>query len=392
MGHVQEKKLTPAGGTNMLLFGMIAVGVATFFGGLAVNAQRTWFSFLLNHAMFLGLAVGAVFFMVMHYLASSGWIVAVRRVPEAMASWIFVAFVMNVVLLFGLSKIYPWMDHELMHNDHMLHHKAGFFSTGFYTFRILAFYAVACFFTWKLLRLSTSQDELGGVENTQKTKPVSALFLVFFCPLFTVFATDLIKSLDPKWFSTIFGVYVFIGFLQAGVAATVVITRMLQKHGYRQEVTADHFHDLGKYLKGFSVFWAYIAVSQYLLIWYANLPEETTYYMARQVPGWMGWSLLVPVLRFFLPFVFLLPRMAKRTGGYLEKVCWVVLVGAWVDLYWLIMPHLLPNGVSIGWQDLGLLVGFLGAFAFVVRRFLSRNNVVPVKDPYLHETLHHHVM
>lgn len=392
MGHVQDKKLSLSGNTNMVIFAMIAVGLATFFGGLAMNAQRTWYSFLLNHSMFLGLAVGSVFFILIHYLASSGWIVAVRRVPEAMASWLFVAFLLNVVLLFGLSKIYPWTDHDLMHNDHLLHHKAAFFSTAFYSARTIAFYLVACFFTWKLLRLSTDQDAVGGVENTQKTKPTAAVFLVLFCPLFTIFATDLIKSLDPKWFSTIFGVYVFIGFLQAGVAAIVVITRMMQKHGYLHEVTADHFHDLGKYLKGFSVFWGYISVSQYLLIWYANIPEETTYYMMREVPGWVGWTFLVPVLRFGIPFVFLLPRMAKRTGSHLEKVSWVVLVGAWVDLYWLIMPYLLPKGVSIGWQDVGLLVGFLGAFAFVVRRFLSKHNVVPVKDPYLHETLHHHVL
>lgn len=392
MHSVEAKKLGLGSQTNSLLWGMIAVGVISFLLGLFTDASRTWYSFLLNHSLFMGLGVGAVFFLVIHYLAGSGWIVGLRRIPEAMASYLFVAFLLNIVLLFGLSRIYPWTNHELMEADHLLHHKLGYFSTAFFSLRVFIFYGVACLFTWKLLRNSLDQDVIGGVENTQKQKPLSALFLVLFCPLFTVFATDLLKSLDPKWFSTIFGVYVFIGFLQAAVAATIVIIQMMQKHGYLHNITADHFHDLGKYLFGFSIFWAYIAVSQYLLIWYANIPEETTFYLHRQVPGWLWMSLLVPAVRFVLPFLLLLPRMAKRTSGFLGKISWLVLVGAWLDLYWLIMPILSPEGFKFGWQDFGLLVGFIGGFGFVVRKFLSKNNVVPVKDPYLHETLHHHVM
>ncbi|MCO5141735.1 MAG: molybdopterin oxidoreductase [Oligoflexia bacterium] len=393
MGNkLDAKTLSLSSKANTIIFALIAVGLLSFAVGLATDAKRTWFSFLLNHSLFLGLGIGGLFFLVIHYLASAGWNVALRRVSEGFASYIFIGVLLNIVLFFGLGKIYPWTDHHLMETDHLLHGKMGYFSYPFYIGRIVFFSAMIAFFAWRMIQNSVAQDAEGGVERTNNQKPLAALFLVLFAPMFTVFSVDLIKSLDPKWFSTMFGVYVFVGFVQASVAATVIVIRMLQKQGVLLEVTPDHFHDLGKYLFGFSIFWAYIGVSQYLLIWYANLPEETTFYLAREKAGWMWISLLLPALRFVLPFLLLLPRMAKRNVNYLSKVAWIVLLGAWVDLYWLIMPTVSPDKLTFSFWDIGLLVGFIGVFAFMIRRFFSKNLMVPVKDPYLHETLHHHVM
>lgn len=388
---LDAKKLTLNPSTNALVFALMGLGLASFGIGLFLNAKRVWFSFLLSHSLFLGLGIGALFFLVIHYLAFAGWNVAVRRVTEGFASYLFFAFAFTVLLLFGLGQIYPWTNHELMQHDHLLHGKAGYFSTGFFAARVIAFCAVVTFFAWRMIGNSTAQDGEGGVERLSRQKPLAALFLVLFAPMFTVFSVDLIKSLDPKWFSTIFGVYVFIGFTQASVAATILAVRMLQKHGYLSVVTPDHFHDLGKYLFGFSVFWAYIGVSQYMLIWYANLPEETTFYLARQKSGWLWISILLPLVRFVLPFLLLLPRMAKRTPVYLEKVALLVIFGAWLDLYWMIMPAYSPDGLTFSVWDVGMFLGFLGFFVFAVRRFLSKHATVPVKDPFLHETLHHHV-
>lgn len=389
---LEAKKLALNPSTNALVYGLMAIGVASFGAGMMMNAKRMWFAFLINHALFLGLGIGAVFFLVIHYLAFAGWNVAVRRVTESFASYVWVGAIFGIVMLFGLSHVYPWTNHEWMHADHMLHGKVGYFGTAFYAARVIAFFAVVSFFAWKMIGNSVAQDEEGGVARLNAQKPLAALFLVMFAPMFTVFSVDLIKSLEPKWFSTMFGVYVFIGFVQAFVAAAILTVRMLQRHGYLQVVTADHFHDLGKYLFGFSVFWAYIGVSQYLLIWYANLPEETTFYLARQKPGWVWVSILLPIVRFVAPFLLLLPRMAKRTPAYLEKVAALVFVGAWLDLNWLIMPNYSPESFTLSIWDIGLFLGFLGFFAFAVRRFLSKHNTVPVKDPFLHETLHHHVM
>lgn len=386
------KKLQPAGGTQTLLMGMIGLGIATFAAGLFLNPSRMWEAFLVYHTLTMGLAIGAIFFLVVHYLASAGWNVAVRRVMEGFASYFFVAAIFNVVLLFGHTKIYPWANLEFMNSSHVLQGKIGYFSAGFFSARVLVFTTVVCFFAWRMIGNSTRQDDEGGVELSNRQKPLAAMFLVLFAPLMTMFAVDVIKSLDPKWFSTMFGVYVFIGFVQAMAAAAIVAVYQLQKAGYLSWVTADHYHDMGKYLFGFTVFWAYIGVSQYLLIWYANLPEEITYYMERQHSGWVWFTMLLPAVRFVLPFLLLLPRMAKRTPGYLVKIAYLVLFGAWLDVYWMIMPNFSPEsfGFSVVY-DVGLALGFFGILIFSVRRFLANHNTLPVKDPFLHETLHHHV-
>ncbi len=392
MESAEAKKLSLSAQTNTLIFVMIAIGIASFVVGQFTNSSRTWYAFLVNHLMFMGLGIGSILFMGMHYLSASSWVVGVRRIFEAFSSYLYPSLILTVVLLFGLSKIYPWTNHEWMLEEPNLRHKVFYFSTGFFSVRVIFFMLLMCFFTWKMIGNSLKQDVEGGTERTLRQKPLSAIMVVLFAPLFTVFSADLIKSVDPTWFSTIFGVYAFAGFLQAAMAATIIALRALKKHGYLKEIGADHFHDLGKYMFGWSIFWAYIWVSQFLLIWYANLPEETSFYVHRQVPGWLWLNILVPTVRFTLPFLLLLPREAKRRDGYLSKVAWLVLVGAWLDMYLMIMPILTPKSFTFGWQDYGLLIGFAGVFLFAARKFLSRNFVIPVKDPFLHETLHHHVM
>lgn len=389
---LDSRKLELNPSTNGLLYGLMVVGLLSLSAGFVMNPARAWNAYLISHTLFMGLGIGALFFLVIHYLAFAGWNVALRRITESFASYLPVAALLHLVLFFGLGKIYPWTNHELMHNDHLLHGKVGYFATPFYVARALVFLAVVVFFSWKIIRNSTTQDDAGGRELLDKQKPLSALFLVLFAPLFTVFSVDLLKSLDPKWFSTMYGVYVFVGFVQASVAVTIITIRLLQRKGYLGSITADHFHDLGKYLFGFSIFWAYIGVSQYLLIWYANLPEETGFYMLREKNGWAWVSLAVPALRFLLPFLLLLPRMAKRTPAYLEKVALVVFVGAWLDIFWLVIPYFSPTQVSFSFWDLGAFLFFASVFAACVRRFLSRHQTVPTKDPFLHETMHHHVM
>jgi hypothetical protein len=391
MKALDTKTLSTSSRTDMIVYALFILGVLTFFGGLILNPTRMWRAYLLNHMMFMGMGIGGAFILVIHYLSSSGWVVAVRRIPEAFASYLVPAFAFTIVMLFGLKKLYPWTDHEMMVNDHHLHHKAGFFTTGFFTARVVIFFVLTLLLVTKMLKNSQAQDATGDKEILGKQKKLSAIFLVVFAPLFTLFAMDTIMSLDPKWFSTIFGVYVFIGFVQATFAMAILVVRQLQKYGYFEAITPDHFHDLGKYLFGFTIFWAYIGVSQYLLIWYANLPEETGFFLARQVPGWLPVSILLPILRFAAPFLLLLPRAAKRNSAYLSGVAVVVLIGAWIDLNWMIFPTM-NRSFSLSWIDIGLFIGFFAAFLLSVRMYLRKNAQIPARDPYLAETLHHHVM
>lgn len=387
---VEAKKFVPQ--SNLMVFALMAIGLVSFFVGITSDAPRIWRAYLMNHTLFMGLAIGAFFILIVHNLASSGWIVALRRVPEAMASYFLGACAFMAILFFGLNKIYPWTNHAFMESDHMLHHKVGYFSMPFFAARVIFFLVVVAIFSSKMLCNSTKQDETGATELTLKQKPLAALSLVLFAPLFTVFSVDLIKSLEPKWFSTMFGVYLFIGFVQATFAMIILLINFLKKQGYLSIVRDDHYHDLGKFMFGFTVFYAYIGVSQYLLIWYANLPEETTFYMAREVPGWLPVSIALPIVRFLLPFLLLLPRAAKRCPKYLGIVACLVIFGEWLDLNYLVMPTFSPSKFVVGWQDIGMFLGFLGFFLFFVRRYLAKHNTVPVKDPYLHESLNHHVI
>lgn len=387
-----DEKLQPSSGSNLLIYAMIAVGIATFGAGLATDAGRIWRSYLLHNMLFLGLGIGAAAFLVTHYLATSGWFVAIRRVPEAMVSTLRIGFLTTLALFAGLGHLYPWTNHELMHADHFLHHKAGYFSTAFVAARVLLFFGVVLFFTYKLLKNSLRQDTEGGLELRNRQKPLSAAFLVLFAPLFTIFAIDLVKSLEPKWFSTIFGVYMFSGFMQTATAVMIICVLFLKRAGYLGIAREDHVHDMSKYMFGWSVFWAYIGFSQFMLIWYANLPEETFYFTTRMEGSWKYVGIILLFAKFVLPFLLLLPRAAKRNLRYAATIACLVIFSEWLDLNWMIMPSYSPTGFTVGWQDIGLFIGFMGVFAFGVRRFLAAHNMVPKKDPYLHESENHHVV
>ena len=387
-----EEKLQPSRGTSQFFLGLLAIGIISFGVGLFTNAERAWYSYLIADLFFLGLGIGATVFLVLHYLSGSGWFVLVRRVLEGLSNHLKVTTVTTLVLFFGLSYIYPWTDQAMMEADHFLHHKVGYFSTSFWGLRVLVFMGILVFFSTKILNNSLRQDSEGGVELRNKQKPLSAGFLVLFAPLFTVFVVDTIMSIDPKWFSTIFGVYVFVGFIQTATAVTIISIYFLKKGGNLKLVREDHLHDLGKYLFGWSIFWGYIAVSQYLLIWYANLPEETIFYLSRNVGNWTSLSLLVPLTKFLLPFLLLLPRAAKRNINYLCGVALIVVFSEILDLMWMILPGLMPAGYSFHWLDAGLFLGFLGLFGTCIRRFYSKHSLVPMKDPYLHESKDHHVV
>ena len=205
-------------------------------------------------------------------------------------------------------------------------------------------------------------------------------------------------SVDPHWFSTIFGVYAFAGLFQSGLAMMILFLIMLIRGGFLKDfVKVDHIHDMGKFLFGFTVFWAYIAFSQYLLIWYANLPEETIFYLHRSHGGWEWVSLFLLVGKFIIPFLALAPVWAKRNYDHLKMVCYWILFMQYVDFYWLVYPNLHTNMPDLfaekpifNFYEIGVFLGFLGVFLFFVHKFLEKNSLIPVGDPRLEESMHHH--
>ncbi len=378
---------------KMICFGLMFLGLAAFVVTLTQDKDRAWHAFLTGYFYVFILAIGGLFFASIQHLTKAGWSVNVRRFCEAFASYLPFAAVGALILLFGAPTLYEWYDKTIVANDYLIAKKSSYLNPTFFVVRIVFFFALWLMFASKLVGFSLKQDKTGDEQLTHKTVPWSIAFLLTFALSFSLFGVDLLMSLQPHWFSTIYGVYLFAGLFQSTIAMMILLIQYSQRKGWLNGyVDENHMHDLGKFLFAFTIFWAYIAYSQYMLIWYANMPEETMFYLPRVKGEWMIMSALLLFFKFIVPFFALLSRRSKRNPAILASVAILLLVMQYVDLHWLIYPNLNADKVLLGLPELLIWLGFVGSFLFVVTRFLSRNSLVPVKDPRIQESMHHHVV
>lgn len=372
---------------------LMFIGLATFVVLLLNNQERAWHAYLVSFFYFVSLALGGLFFAAINNASKAGWVVNVRRIVEALTSFLPVGFVAGLVLLVGAPHLYIWLDPNVVAGDYYLQHKAPYLNQGFFWIRTILFFVGWLVFAKLIVGNSLKQDEDGKGIHTVKNVKWSVIFLLFFALSYSLFSVDTLMSLEPHWFSTIYGVYAFAGLFQSTMAFTVLLTIWLMRKGLLNGfVTADHLHDLGKFLFAFTVFWAYIAFSQYMLIWYANLPEETSFFLTRSTTPWVYVSIFLVVFKFIVPFLLLLPRWAKRTPAHLVVVSVLILVMQYVDIYWLVYPNYDEHTVAFGFSEILVFLGFLGLFILFVARFLSKHAVVAHRDPRIDESLHHHVV
>lgn len=375
---------------TLYIFKVLAsFGGATFLLGLILAPQRLWGSVLLNSYYLLGLALGGMFLIAVLYLTSASWGVALRRIPEAMAGLLPIAAIGIGLVLVLRPSLYPAFGDQAGYA--FVGFKAMWLNYGFFLFRALLYVGIWLAFMVAMLRHSRTQDTDGDLKHTRSNTALSAAFIVVFALTVWLSSVDWIMSLEPHFFSTIFGVYNFSGLFTSALACIIVVVVWLHKHGaLRGIVTEEHLHDLGKLLLSFTTFWAYIWFSQYMLIWYANLPEETEYFIIRTSGTWGPLFVLNLLLNWAVPFLALLPRATKRNGDVLMKIALVVLVGRWLDLYLMIFPSISPEAPVIGIPEIGLTAGAAGIFGLILLKGLSRWPLVPVKDPYLHESMNYH--
>jgi hypothetical protein len=372
---------------------LMFIGIAVFVLALMTNKERAWHAYLTGYFYFFVLAIGGLFFAAVNFVAKSGWVVNVRRFAEALTAFLPFAFFGALLLLLGGKSLYHWMDPKYVAGDALLQLKSPYLNTTFFVIRIFAFFGLWMLFKHKLIGGSIEQDKTGDESITHKAVGWGIGFLLVFALSFSLFGVDLIMSLDAHWFSTIFGVYLFAGLFQSTMASMILMVIYCMKKGLLKGFVDDnHLHDLGKYLFAFTVFWAYIAYSQYMLIWYANLPEETIFYLPRVTGSWLYVTAGLLLFKFVVPFLALLPRWAKRSHTHLAAVSILILIMQYVDMYWLIYPNYDSKVVHFGWQEIGCFLGFAGVFMFVVTRFLGTHAIVPVKDPRQFESNHHHVV
>lgn len=393
----------------------IAIGVIAVVIGFATgHAERTFSNLLLMGYYFTCICMAGAFFLAIQYVAQAGWSASIIRVPQAfvkvlpVASIILIAVVVGGLFTHGkvmhegkeivapyLYKI--WALHGVTnptseHYDPIIAGKASYLNIPFFLTRLVVFLSLYTSFGAMLVKYSRNEDEIGGTVNYNKSFKVSAIFLVIFGFTTPLFAFDTIMSLEAHWFSTMFGWYNFAAMWVSGLAVITLTIILLKQKGYMQWVNDSHLHDLGKFMFAFSIFWAYVWFSQFLLIYYANIPEETVYFFKRWEPEFLPIFWANIILNFLAPVLILMSRDWKRRTDVLKVVCIVILIGHWVDFYMMIMPGTVGGeGRGFGVEEFGIAAGFVGLFAFFMQTALAKVPLAPKNHPFLQESIHHHI-
>lgn len=371
----------------MIATGLVAAATAWFTGA---GSERIAANLLLNTFYFLSAGLIGLFFVSAHTIADSGWHTSVQRIAEAMSAFIPVAGVLMALLFLsgGLHLLYEWTHED--HLDEMLLKKRGYLNVPFFYVRLVVYFIVWISLAHLIRKSSRQLDRTGNLAYYRRFRLFSAIFIVTFAVTIVTSSWDWLMSIDAHWFSTLYGWYVFSSMLASGIAFLIILLFLLKKMGYMGHVNQEHIHDLGKYLFGFSIFWTYLWFSQYLLIWYGNIPEETVYYYERHQH--FGTIFLVnPILNFAVPLLGLMTRNSKRHATLLLPVAVIVFIGHWIDLYQLIMPGAVGSEkAGIGIPEVGITIGYAGLFLLVVLRSLAKAPLAPKNHPFFEESLEYH--
>ena len=382
------------------LFGIVGLGAIA--GGLALELavgggfRGFLFRYLVAIVLPLTISLGALFFVLVQHLTKAGWSAGLRRVAEILSLGLFPVMLLFVPVLLsvliGSDALYAWNNPETVAKDHLLQGKAGYLSPMFFAVRMVLYFAIWGGLARFFFKTSQQQDLLGSASLTSKMEAVSAPGMLAFALSASFAGFDWLMSLDPLWYSTIFGIYFFAGCLVGFYATMILSVIYLQSRGaLKLAPTVEHYHDLGKLLFAFTCFWAYIAFSQYFLIWYANIPEETGWFLRRRTPAWMWVSYLLAAGHFALPFVVMMSRHMKRSKGILVLFASWMLLMHWFDLYWQILPEYTTRaGISVfpfSLTDLLLVVGALSTWLAGISYLGGQANLMAVADPRLPESL-----
>src|SRR4030095_8002834 len=371
---------------------MLAFGVIILLASFVFTPQRAFFDYLWIYLFLVSIGVGSLALVALEYLVGATWSTPFRRITENLASLIPVLIILVIPLFFGLQDLFHWTHTEAVEQDAILQGKSSYLNIQFFALRT-GFCLLLWFLFYMLItRNSQRQDIDGDVKYTKSNITLSTIFTPFFVISITVTAIDWAMSLEPHWYSTMFGVYYFAGSVVAAFSATT-ITRVRLKAGgcLDPRINKDSFYSLGTLIFGVNIFWAYIAFSQFLLIWYADLPEETFWMIHRWEGSWKFVSISLLFFHFIIPFLILVGRNAKTNLGLLRIMAPWMLCAHALDLYWLIFPTLFKGGASFGWQELSFPLIVIGLTMVVFKYSADKKNLIPVKDPKLQAGLDFHL-
>ena len=380
---------------------LIVVGALFTAIGIALNmgdhnfTQRLIANGLIDSYFFFSIGLGALFFLALQYATETGWYAAVKRVIEAVAGFIPYGIAMMVLVLLALTltdgaHIYTWMDPETVAHDELIQAKASYLNKGFFWIRT-AVYLITYYFFWIGFRKRSLQEDIeGGTDIHFKNYRRGAHFLVFFSVFSSMSSWDWIMSIDVHWFSTLFGWYTFAGMWVSTMVVIVMLTLYLKKLGYLPKVNDSHIHDLGKWTFAVSFLWSYLWFSQFMLIWYANIGEEVTYYVMR-IENFKVLYFSMFLINFAFPMLLLMSREAKRHSGILTMVGVIILIGHWLDAYIMVTGGSMGAQAEIGFLEIGMAIAFAGIFIRLILMNLTKAPLSPVNHPYLDESIHHEI-
>lgn len=381
-----DKKVELSKNYKVVMIILIVVGlISVAIGFLTEDGKRAWANLLLNNYYFLSVAIGAIFWFAIQAVTQSGWSAAYLRVPMAMSNYLIVSMILFAIMFFGIHDLYHWTHHDAVLNDPILLHKEPYLNVPFFTIRYVVFFALWIYLTHRIKKLSLQEDQFGGTGYFEKIEMTSKIFIFVFAVSFSLFTIDWLMSLDPHWYSTIYVVKKFIMAFFHGAAVITAIVIILHKLGYFPMLTKKHMGDFSRYIWALSLIWGYIWLSQYLLIWYANIPEETIYYIPRELGEYKTLFYVELIMNWAFPFFFLMwNRIAKNQNLVLFAVV-VLIIGQWVELYMSIMPGTVESH-GISFIEIGTFIGSFGLFALIVGKSLSKLPIIPKNHPYLIES------
>jgi hypothetical protein len=365
-----------------------ALFIAIMLVGYLLNPVQFFHSYVFAFCFWTGISVGSLALLMLQHLSGGGWGLVIRRILEAATQTLPLMLLMFVPLVLGAHSIYSWTHPEELAEHPSVASKASYLNLPFFTIRAVVYFAIWILLAYLLTRWSTLQDQTADREYAKKMRVLSGPGMVLIVFTVTFAAIDWFMSLEPEWFSTIYGLIFVASWALSALAFSIAVVGALSKdEPVSHFVGQYHFHDLGKLLLALVMLWTYFSFSQFLIIWSGNLPEEIHYYLPRIQGGWGAMALLVVILHFAFPFLFLLSRSFKRDSRKLVLIAVLILVMRLVDLFWTITPSFTHEHFHVSWMDLVAPIGIGGIWLSAFSWALSKRPMIPINDPQFESVL-----
>ncbi|MGQ9819890.1 MAG: quinol:cytochrome C oxidoreductase [Candidatus Kapaibacteriales bacterium] len=388
---IYVKKHLPKKLFNILLV-LISLGLLGVIASLFFDSARASFNAIVSGAFLTSIALGGMFFIGIEYLTGAVWSVPFRRIAEILSSILVISPAILIIAILNIHSVFHWSHPEVVQTDIVLKGKAPYLNFNLFLLRFFLIFLLWLIFFFLFTRTSQNQDKDPNPKFTKLNSIYSAIFMPIFAISLSVFAIDWLMSLEPHWYSTIFAVYYFAGTFLAFLGAFTFASIQLNENGFLVEgLTPDHYYSMGALLFAFTNFWAYIAFSQFMLIWYANLPEETFWFINRGTGSWIYISVALIFIKFVIPYILLLPQPSKMDPRRLRIVALWIFFAHYYDLYWIVMPTYSPKGVVFGLPEISFFVLTVGIILFSFYIIANKINLVPIGDPKLKRGIEFHL-